>query len=279
MGRPRGLPHLSKLVLFGGIKKFFSNIIVKIAVVIALTIISLGLLGPLVAPTIVGTMSIGGGAVVAITSGVHLTLAGWLAVGLSAASGIGLPKFGGYGGFRTPPFNGSGGVSGVNSFIGDGPSMQAAPPDKSTWSSLLWEWAWGIGPGTRQFGPDSKLTQELRTSPDIPGHRAAFCAKNFKRITPYKGGVRFAVNAVDGPWTAGTNMTRQFVGSFSLTITSNMDGSAIFEAENVTSRRSAFYHIPFGDWGDAKTGLGANKTQRFWWKEEAPCRPIMRARK
>lgn len=177
--------------------------------------------------------------------------------------------------FRTPKINGSSGVSGVTKFTQDGPVMRPAKREGNgslDWLALFLEWALGVGPQERQFGPDTEMTQGLRTSPDIADHRAKFCA-NLAKSRRYSGGARFGVGAKDGPITAGTNMPRQFVGSFSLKITGNADGSALFEATNVTSRRSAFYHLPFGDWGDAKTGFGGSKTQIFWWKEDAPCEP------
>ncbi len=124
---PDGLFSLKSL--FSGIRKAFSNIWVRIAVLAALTVISLGLLGPLTAPTIISNLgfSIGGSATVAVTAGTHLTLVGWATIGLSAASGIGLPTLGGYGGFRTPPFNGASGASAINSFL----------PQASSPSSLI----------------------------------------------------------------------------------------------------------------------------------------------
>jgi RHS repeat-associated protein len=184
------------------------------------------------------------------------------------------------GGFLTPGTSGAATkVGSVSSFVAaDETIMRAAPPDNSTWRTLFWEWLTGTGPQMREFGPDSKMTQELMTSPDIADHRKNYCAQlrePRKRI--YRGGVRFGLGAKDGPWTAGGNMTRQFVGSFTLSIEGSSDGSAVFVAKNVTSRRSFFYHLPFGDWRDAKVGLGANKTQYFRWKEASPCNPVMRA--
>lgn len=91
--------------LFGAIKKFFSNTIVKIAAVVALTVISLGLLGPLTASSVVGTINLGGGAVATAVGATHLTVLGWAAVGLAALSGVSIPSTITNWGFSTPPIN------------------------------------------------------------------------------------------------------------------------------------------------------------------------------
>ena len=108
--------------LFGAIKKFFSNIFVKIAVLVALTIISIGAASGTWAlwfRPVLETFSIGDGVAAASAVGaLHATTLGWVTAGLVAASGIGLPSFGSLGGFMTPStFPGGGGVSGVNSLL------------------------------------------------------------------------------------------------------------------------------------------------------------------
>ena len=87
--------------LFKGIRKFFSNVWVKIAVIVALIVISYGLLGPLTTQATLGTIS-GTGA--QIGGAVKLTAVGWLKVGLQIASGVSLVSWDGWG-FRTPSIN------------------------------------------------------------------------------------------------------------------------------------------------------------------------------
>jgi len=114
---------------FGAIRKFFSNIIVKIAVVVALTIISIGAASGAWSLFTVTTdpglaFSIGGNALAGVATGAaagtlpSLTALGWVTAGISAASGVGLPKWSaGIGNFRTPPINGGVGTGGVSNFL------------------------------------------------------------------------------------------------------------------------------------------------------------------
>jgi RHS repeat-associated protein len=104
--------------LFGAIGKFFSSTVGKIVAVVALTVLSLGLLGPLAAQSVVGSFSIGGGATAAVVGATHLTLLGWATVGVSLLSGVSLPgDFGTYGGFRTPnTFPDGTGVGAISGF-------------------------------------------------------------------------------------------------------------------------------------------------------------------
>ncbi len=91
--------------LWRGIKNFFNSTIGKIAAAVALTVLSLGLLGPLTFQPIVGSISLGGGASIAVVGATQLTALGWAAVGLSVVSGMSLPNGFAVGGFRTPGIN------------------------------------------------------------------------------------------------------------------------------------------------------------------------------
>jgi RHS repeat-associated protein len=103
--------------IFGAIRKFFSSTIGKIVAVVALTVLSLGLLGPLTFQPILGTMSLGE-TVATVVGATQLTALGWATVGLAVLSGVSLPGgFGGYGGFRTPnTFPNSTGVGAISAF-------------------------------------------------------------------------------------------------------------------------------------------------------------------
>jgi RHS repeat-associated protein len=103
--------------LWRAIKKFFSNIWVQIAVMVALTIISIGAASGKWALWLTHTdkslsFSIGGGIQAGVATGAAagtlptITALGWATAGLSAISGIGLPNLGAGWGFRTPPING-----------------------------------------------------------------------------------------------------------------------------------------------------------------------------
>jgi RHS repeat-associated protein len=284
--------------IFGAIRKFFSSTIGKIVAAVALIVLTAGLLGPLAIKPVVGTFSLGGGATATVVGATQLTALGWATVGLAVLSGVSLPAgFGRYGGFRTPStFPGGGGVGGVSSFLpqnGKPAEMTAGPKENTSWFGLFVEWALGIGPEERQFGPDSDMTKDIYTSPDVDRHRKLFCASG-KQV--YKGTFRFGLigwakgadimglrtNAADGLIRANKHMGRQFVGSFTLTITKRPDGSALFEAYNETSIKSFFGGVvPLNvkrNQGSVLELPGSTTKQTFWWREASPCGYSMSAR-
>ena len=75
----------------------------------------------------------------------------------------------------------------------------------------------------------------------------------------------------DGPINAGLNMPRQFVGSFTITITEKEDGDALFVLENTTHLKSLLYQIP-GIQPITGGGPLSNKHQTFWWMEKGVVR-------
>lgn len=149
-------------------------------------------------------------------------------------------------------------------------SMRAAPPEDTSWYRLLFEFGSGTGPRSRQFGSNSAMTQGLKTSPDVATFREQFCALPTPMALRQLGptGSRFGLRAEDGPITAGTNMPRQFVGSFTITIRGSSNGSALFILNNTTSLESLLYHLPVEN---KKSGVMGNTQQTFWWKESCPC--------
>jgi hypothetical protein len=157
------------------------------------------------------------------------------------------------------------------------PTMQAAPPQGTSWLGLFIDWIFARGERDRQFGPDEPITQELRTSPGIERVRADYCAKVAAGARPvHTDAVRWGSGLATGDddgLLKTTNMTRQFVGSFSLTIEGESDGSALFTAHNVTGFHSFLYHLA----PDMKRGEGPpmmlNQSQTFWWTEPSPCHP------
>ncbi len=208
-------------------------------------------------------------------------LAGWHNGKLGTIAGTLLTAgLGWKGNARTPNTFPKGiGVGGVSNFIQDRKpaEIKAGPPENSSWLKLFWEFLTGTGPYERQFNADSDMTKGLRTSPDVAAHREKFC-EGFKtrKAMEYRGdAVSFGFKAMDGPVTAGFNMPRQFVGSFSIKITGDpSNGSALFEVTNITSRESFLYHLPVGN---TKRGPMSDSKQIFWWREESPCYPVMRA--
>ena len=145
------------------------------------------------------------------------------------------------------------------------PSMQAGRGDSTGALQLLFEWVTGTGPTDREFGPSDYMTQGIMTSPDIAAARQAFIDQGGGT---YMGGVRFGLNAEDGPFEAGLNMPRQFVGSFNITITEQRNGDAHFVLENATTLKSALYQFPGVQPVERSTMRPlSTKTQTYWWIE------------
>jgi RHS repeat-associated protein len=135
--------------LFRAIKKFFSNIWVRIAVLVALVVLSAGLLGPLTATTSGGTISIGGGATITLTGSTYLTGLGWLTAGLATLSGLTAP-LGGFGGFLTPGTFESEVIPGGKKGTGGG-RRSGRPSARQTFNPWLKIWGDNIlGPRNRE---------------------------------------------------------------------------------------------------------------------------------
>jgi len=151
------------------------------------------------------------------------------------------------------------------------PSIQAGESENTSWFGLTVEYFTGTGPSDRQFGPESDMTRNMQTSPDVNVARNSFI--NQAGSSPQYGrtygptGVRFGLDAEDGPLTAGFNMPRQFVGSFTITITEKEDGDALFVLENTTHLKSLLYQIP-GIQPIKGGGPLSNRNQTFWWVEK-----------
>jgi hypothetical protein len=55
------------------------------------------------------------------------------------------------------------------------PSMQAAPPQGTSWLGLFIDWPFSWGERHRQFGPDEPITGAFRSSPAIDAIRREYC--------------------------------------------------------------------------------------------------------
>lgn len=157
-------------------------------------------------------------------------------------------------------------------------SMSAAAPDNTgvffseNWlpTGLFVQWVSGAGPRDRQFGPDSYMTQGMRTSPDVNIHRDSFINQGGGVYGPNV--VRFGrLSAEDGPFEAGLNMPRQFVGSFYITITEKQNGDALFVLTNTTGLESFLYGAVHNVDRSTMAPL-SNKTQTYFWVEKGVIR-------
>lgn len=244
--------------IFGGIKKFFSSVIGKIAVAVALIVLTAGLLGPLAAQSVVGGFSIGGGATAAVVGATHLTLLGWATVGLAAVSGVSLPSgFGRYGGFRTPSTFPSGtGVGSINNFQGAKKSsakpniapiifvgaietiniVDKAPdnaPDKapSTFSDCFNKYKFTSSVGAL-FGPTAEsiaevfsVTSYVSFAGDMVATVAKASGKTLGRPQPYASGLNWVFRRISRGAVRGTLTTIGGAVSNSLAVTAVFTGT------------------------------------------------------
>jgi hypothetical protein len=141
--------------LFGGLRKFLSNIFVRIALVVALAIITIGASSSLWALTYktlvevqLGGHAIGTTATVISIEVTKLTTLGWIAAGLGAVTGASLGIGGA--GFRTPPTFETGLLAtqrgGGRRGGGSGRRGDANRP--SGWGGIIWDLV--RGPATRR---------------------------------------------------------------------------------------------------------------------------------
>ena len=146
-------------------------------------------------------------------------------------------------------------------------TISAAPPDDTGPLQITFEFLTGSGPAKRYFGPDAYMTVQMMSSPDVAVHRQRFLQQGGGKYGPT--GFRFGLDAEDGPFTAGFNTTRQFVGSFTITIRQEPGGDALFTLVNTTHLRSLLYQIPGIEPVERTTMLPlSSKTQEFWWREK-----------
>ena len=153
------------------------------------------------------------------------------------------------------------------------PQIGAAPHDSSSWASMFFDWVFNRGEPNRFFGPDATLTKNLRGSPGVDRARQAYCQRVASGGRPYYStlvswGLGFP--GTDDGVGRTTSMTRQFVGSFTLTIEGGA-GSTMFTAYNETSLKSFLYHAPGVQNVRRGEGPGGNMRQTFFWWEDNPC--------
>ncbi len=135
-----------------------------------------------------------------------------------------------------------------------------------------WEWWYGLAPRHRTFGPNTIEVKNMRTAPGVEKARQFFYSKvSCGPLEPVSGyDVTFGLK---GLLSAGTNPTRQFVGTYSVNITPSSAGdAAVFSLKNTTSFTSFFYGL--GPSWEAHSGPlptpMANASQTFYWTERIP---------
>jgi len=137
----------------------------------------------------------------------------------------------------------------------------------------------GGGPGTTYHGPDDPMTKEMMNAPGVNLAREIFASSSapylhfpapFGLIRTERGYGRFMriqVFGFDG-LTGATNATRQFVGSYTVTVVRTSHGGTTFFVHNPTSFTSLTYQMGFRSWerGSTQTPMGTTR-QLFYWTE------------
>jgi len=72
---------------------------------------------------------------------------------------------------------------------------------------------------------------------------------------------------LQGLWAAGLNLTRQFIGSYTVNVFPTGDRTLTIVVSNVTSMKSAGYRI-LPSWERSWWGPFGNLTQFYWWTQE-----------
>jgi RHS repeat-associated protein len=172
------------------------------------------------------------------------------------------------------PIRFDGGDTDVYAYAGNDPVNGSDPSGLTWWESLgmLWDWVTGTGPAQQAFGPGSNQVTDMMNAPGVERARDFFNQKNGRSpacggepasqgVTNYGAGF-----GLSGLWNAGTNSTQQFVGSYTVDITPNPDGSYTFTLSNTTSVTSALYGVG-PSWDRSSFGPFGNMSQTYSWTE------------
>jgi|GEM_PF-5207761 len=119
-------------------------------------------------------------------------------------------------------------------------------------------WAAGVGADSRTFIND-RVANEMRNSPGVNTLRNLYYSKG---VTSYNYDF-----GLKGLWNAGFSPVQQFVGSYSVSVMPNLEGGFLqFTITNITSLRSADYHITPTSWNPTSGPMG-NFNQTFIFTE------------
>jgi RHS repeat-associated protein len=167
----------------------------------------------------------------------------------------------------------SGEGSGLNlyAYCGGNP-IDNVDPLGLTWAQdaqMTASWATGQAPANQGYGPSTNQTQDMMQSPGVQKAIAAFNSKyagqapnSQQSLTHYD--VPFGLS---GLWNAGTNSTQQFVGTYSVDIYGNSNGTISVQVNNTTSMTSLLYGMYPNALNPPNGYPMGNSSQMYYWTQ------------
>jgi RHS repeat-associated protein len=150
-------------------------------------------------------------------------------------------------------------------------------PSGLTWKDdtvWFWEWVFGGGPDARYLGPNTPQTRDMMNAYGVNKARQLYCQKNKNRRgkppLPVRNAGKGSFPYPMGPMRAGMNSTQQYVGTYSVDMYPNPDGTVNIVLNNTTSMGSFLYGIPV-DWERSSFPFFGNQHQTYYWTESCNC--------
>ena len=140
-------------------------------------------------------------------------------------------------------------ASGTNiyTYVSDNP-LRYVDPLGLTWADdarMFWGWVSGSAPPMTVYGPGTNQSKDMMQSQGVADAVRKFNQKNAgkcprQRVPVTHYDYKFGLT---GLWQAGSNSTQQFVGSYSVNVFPNANGTVNVDVYNTTSMTSFFYGI------------------------------------
>jgi hypothetical protein len=165
------------------------------------------------------------------------------------------------------PYDGIASGATVYAYVGGNP-ISRIDPLGLTWvedAQMFWAWVSGSAPPNTVYGPQTNQSMDMMQSPGVQNAIQYFNNKNAGKCpsqwAPVKGyDYSFGPKAL---WQAGTNSTQQFVGSYSVNIYPNSNGTLDIHIYNTTSMTSFFYGLYPNAWNPSNGYPMGNTSQEY----------------
>jgi RHS repeat-associated protein len=152
-------------------------------------------------------------------------------------------------------------------YTGNNP-LNRIDPSGLTWGddwSMFWQWVGGTAPANTVYGPGTNQSNDMMQSAGVKKAIDAF-KKKYSGQCPEPGqslkhyDYSFGLSELID---AGTNPTQQFVGSYSVNIFPNNDGSVNVHVYNTTSMTSFLYGLYPNSWNPSNGHPMGNASQEY----------------